>query len=307
MNRAVTYVLATLAVVSSAAAAASCSSEASTDSQPVDPESREISPKDYFLQNVYPRIGAVSACAGCHQQAPSPCSSSSCFFIGADGPATYALVEKTVGYIAAPQKSPLLIYQHKDPTSRQDPRSKLTGDQANVIGIWLGMEANARHLPGAAPKARNLQDAYDQFAKCMNFDLFVGTGLSNLPFAQTDFDGPCTGCHSKGQAGIWLASDPTLTFESMKRFPYIQKWVVGRVDSKGNFKELVPSGRIVDKASEPCPPGAEGCHPQYGLSDQMAGSIERFVGLTLQNLAAGTCENGVVSTEDAGLPDVGGQ
>jgi hypothetical protein len=239
-------------------------------------------------------------------QAPSPCSAATCFFIGADGPSTYSLMEKTVGYIAAPQKSPLLIYQHKDPATRQDPRSKLTGDQANVLGIWLGMEATKRNLPGAVAKARNLKDAYDQFARCMNFDVFVGVGMHNVAFAQTDFDGPCTGCHAKGQASIWLAAEPTLTFESLKRFPYIQKLVVGRVDEDGNFKDLIPSGRIIDKANEPCPPGAEGCHPPYGLSEQMVNSITRFVNLTLQNLAAGTCENGIVSEEDAGLPDARG-
>jgi hypothetical protein len=305
MKRAAWYLFVATAVIGTAVAAASCKqTEESSTSDPNKPN--EETPKEYFIANVYPRIGGQNACAGCHEKAPSKCSASSCFFIGDTAERTYGLIERTVGYIAAPQKSPLLIYNHKDTEVVADQRSKLTGDQANVLGIWLGMEATARKLPGAVAKARNLQEAYDQFAKCMNFDVFVGTSMSNLPFAQTDFDGPCTGCHAKGQAGIWLAADPTLTFESLKRFPYIQKLVVGRVDAQGNFKDLVPSGRIIDKANEPCPLGAEGCHPPYGLSDQMVNSIQRFVGLTLQNLAAGTCENGIVSNEDAGLPATDG-
>jgi len=86
----------------------------------------------------------------------------------------------------------------------------------------------------------------------------------------------------------------------MKKFPYIQKFVVGRVDGDGNFKDLVPAGRIVDKAGEACPPGADGCHPLFGVSDEMKASVEQFVSITLQNLAAHTCENGIVSSQDAG-------
>lgn len=263
----------------------------------------EITAKGYFLDSVYPRIAGASACGGCHSGGVSTCSAASCQFIGSDGPSTYSLIERSVGYISAPQKSPLLTYQHTD---RTDARVALTGDQANVLGIWLGMEANTRHLPGAIAKASNLRDAYDQFGKCMNFDVFVGTGMNNLPFIETDFDGPCTGCHGTGQAGLWLAADPRLTFEKMKTFPYIQKFVVGSVDRDGNFKELIPAGRLIEKANEPCPPGATGCHPPYGLSEDTRTSIEYFVNVTLQNLAAGTCANGIVAAPDAGRVDLDG-
>jgi hypothetical protein len=285
----------------SLAAVVSCTKSSKSDNNEDPNKPHEVTAKEYFTQTVYPRIATQNSCGGCHAGGPSTCSTGSCMFVEATADTTYSRIEKTVGYISAPQKSPLLIYQHKD---RSDPRTKITGDQANVLGIWLGMEATERKLPGAVTKAKNLQEAYAQFAKCMNFDVFIGSGMGNLAFMQTDFDGPCTGCHSKGQAGLWLASDPTLTFESMKKFPYIQRFVVGRVDSDGNFKDLIPSGRIIDKAAEPCPVGADGCHPQFGVSDQMRNSIQQFVNLTLQNMAAQTCENGIVSEEvDAGGPD----
>ncbi len=265
---------------------------------------QEITPKDYFLASVYPRIASPSACGGCHAGTPnSLCSGSSCVFIGIDGPTTYTLIEKTPELIGTPQKSPFINYQHKDHGI------KLTADEANVLGIWLGMEANARHLPGAVLKAKNLADAYQQFGDCMNFDVFTSTGMADLPYTDTDFDGPCLGCHSGGQGSIWLAADPRSTFEQMRRFPYIQKFVVGRVDGQGNFKDLVPSGRIIEKANEACPPGADGCHPQFGLSSFSANAVEEFVNLTLQNLAAASCNNGIVTDTDAGLPiaDGGGQ
>jgi len=302
--KALTWSLVSLVVAARAAAAGGCKkSESSSNDDSAN--LHEQTPQEYFTQSVYPRIASQSACGGCHAGGASPCSGGSCQFIDKDAAATYSRIERTVGYISAPQKSPLLIYEHKD---RTDVRTKVTGDQANVLGIWLGMEANTRHLPGAVQKARNLQDAYDQFAACMNNDVFVGTGMENLAFMETDFDGPCSGCHSKGQAGLWLASDPTLTFESMKKFPYIQKFVVGRVDSSGNFKDLIPAGRIVDKSNEPCPVGSDSCHPQYGVSEEMKASIEQFVNLTLQNLAAQTCQNGIVTDPDADagtLPDGG--
>lgn len=300
--RRVHFWVAPLATIALFAVAGGCKKADSSGS--TDPNApHEQTPKEYFVASVYPRIAGQNACGACHSGGDSPCVGGSCAFLDpTDANIAYSKIEKTVGYISAPQKSPLLIYEHM---SRADARETVTGDQANVLGIWLGMEATTRNLPGAVAKAKNLQEAYDQFAACMNFDVFIGTGMGNLAFMETDFDGPCSGCHSKGQAGLWLASDPTLTFESMKKFPYIQKFVVGRVDSSGSFKDLIPADRIIDKASEPCPVGADGCHPQFGVSDQMKGSIEQFVNLTLQNLGAQTCQNGIVTDMDAAIPDGG--
>ncbi|MEO6419480.1 MAG: hypothetical protein ABIP39_08750, partial [Polyangiaceae bacterium] len=236
--RRVHFWVAPLATIALFAVAGGCKNSASdTASDPNAPH--EQTPKEYFVASVYPRIAGQNACGACHSGGDSTCVGGSCAFLDPmDANVAYSKIEKTVGYISAPQKSPLLIYEHM---SRADARTTVTGDQANVLGIWLGMEATTRHLPGAVAKAKNLQEAYDQFAACMNFDVFVGTGMGNLAFMETDFDGPCSGCHSKGQAGLWLASDPTLTFESMKKFPYIQKFVVGRVDSSGSFKDLIPA------------------------------------------------------------------
>ena len=290
-----------VAAVVAAAATASCHKQTTSNAGDLG-DAAEQSPKDYFISAVYPRISSASSCGGCHAGTPgSLCAGSSCVFITADAESTYALIEKTPELIAAPQKSPFLNYQHKDHAI------KPTADQANVLGIWLGMEAAARGLAGAVLKAKNLADAYDQFGACMNYDVFTSTRMADLAYTDTDFDGPCLGCHNGGQGSLWLSADPRSTFEQLRRFPYIQKFVVGRVDGDGNFKELVPSGRIIEKANEPCPTGADGCHPQFGLSQFEQEAVQSFVNITLQNLAAGSCDNGVVTAPEAGISDGGGQ
>jgi len=170
--------LAWIAVAASAAAVTSCSKKSSSNAAADPNKPHEETPKEYFVQSVYPRIAGEQACGACHAGGASPCSASSCMFIDTDAQTTYSRIEKTVGYISAPQKSPLLIYNHVD---RTDPRTKLTGDQANVLGIWLGMEASSRNLPGALAKAKNLQDAYDQFAGVHELRRLRGHGHGEPP------------------------------------------------------------------------------------------------------------------------------
>jgi hypothetical protein len=130
--------------------------------------------------------------------------------------------------------------------------------------------------------------------------------MGDLPFSQTDSEGPCNGCHSTGQGSAWLSAAPRETFEKSKQFPFIQKLVVGKLDARGSFETLQPSKRFESKANEICPPESTSCHPRFGLAPNIIEAIDGFVSTTLQNLATGTCASGiVVPVADAGPKDAG--
>src|SRR5262249_8261298 len=89
--------------------------------------------------------------------------------------------------------------------------------------------------------------------------------MGDLAFAQTDSEGPCLGCHSTGQGSAWMTADSQLTFEKAKVFPYIQKFVVGKLDGVGSFEDLQPSQRFSAKADEVCTSADQTtCHPRFG-------------------------------------------
>jgi hypothetical protein len=297
LSRAVPYLAASLVATGLAFVGCNKSSSGSASAD-IGDASDQLTPRDYFINTVYPLIGGLSTCGGCHSgQANSPCAGAACVFLGSDGPSSYDAISQNVGLIAAPQNSPLVTYQHKDSTIQ------LTPDQANVLDIWLGMEAAARHLPGAVAKATSLNDALTQFGNCMNYDVFTQTGMANLAQIETDMYGPCLGCHNRGQGGLFLAADPFATFQNFQKFPFIETLVVGTVDSNGNFAQLVPAELISQKSSEGCTDtDPTQCHPRFGLSPTETDWIRTFVNTTLQNLAAQTCQNGIVTAADASAP-----
>jgi hypothetical protein len=129
--------------------------------------------------------------------------------------------------------------------------------------------------------------------------------MGDVAFVETDAEGPCLGCHSTGQGSAWLSAGSRETFEKMRQFPFIQKLVVGKLDSKGSFESLQPAKRFEAKADELCPPESTSCHPRFGLPPSIIQSIDGFVDTTLQNLATGTCANGIVVPVDAGPKDAG--
>lgn len=240
---------------------------------------------DYYITRVH---NAIGTCVNCHAGASGP------RFMAADAEESYATLEKTVGLIAAPKTSPLVQYVHKDPKIVIEPA------QRSVLSQWLSLEANARSLEGAVAKPKTVTEAYKQFADCMNFDVWSYYRMGDLAFAQTDSEGPCQGCHSTGQGSAWLSAGSRETFEKAKSFPYIQKLVVGKLDAKGSFESLQASRRFAAKAEEICPPESTSCHPRFGLPPIILDSIDNFVDTTIQNLATGTCANGIVVPVDAG-------
>jgi hypothetical protein len=254
-----------------------------------------ITARVYFVRTVFPQLN--STCGQCHG-GDGPGST----FLAKDAEGAYTAVEASLGLIAAPSKSPLTTYTHKDPTV-----GKLTAQQRNTLSQWLTLEATERGLAGAVAAPKTLADAYKAFKECSRYDVWRRAGMDRLSYTQTDKEGPCMGCHSTGQGGVYLAAAGRDTYKTLMEFPYIQKLIVGTVDSNGVFDTLVPAGRIIEKSNEVCPEGSDSCHPTYGLPPQVELAINIFVQTTLENLRGGTCDNlsGIVDVTDAGTGDAG--
>jgi hypothetical protein len=286
--------LLTAAVTASAIVAFAGCKKSSSPTSDNGPSDAAIGAQDYFVQTVYPVIGP--ACGSCHSGTGGGGST----FLGTDADSSYQAMEGALGLIADPSKSPLVQHIHTDTSI------VLTPDERNVLSTWLGMESSARGLAGSVVKASSPTDAYQQFANCMNFDIWEYYRVGDLAFTQTDNDGPCMGCHSVGQGSAWLSAGSRETFEKVKDFPYIEKWVVATVDEHGTFSGLQPAVRFIEKSDEACTdPDLSQCHPTFGLAPNIQGAINGFVNTTLQNLNAGTCSNGITYIPDAG-PDAEG-
>ncbi len=283
-------VVVTSALVIGASATIACSDDSSTETKSESEVERDRA-KNYYLDRVH--VG-IATCIGCHNGANGP------RFMADDAEASYTALERTVGLIAAPKASPLVNYTHKDQTIAISP------EQRSLLTQWLGLEANARGLEGAIPRPKSVTEAYKQFADCMNFDVWSYYRMGDVAFAQTDSEGPCLGCHSTGQGTAWLSAGSRETFEKARQFPYIQKFVVGKLDGNGSFESLQPSNRLFEKANEVCPPESTTCHPRFGLPPNLISAIKNFVDATLQNIVTGTCMNGIVVPQvDAGPKDAG--
>lgn len=267
-----------------------CSSSKSGDEGESQADKDQAAARQYYVARVHPAAGT---CVGCHAGTAGP------RFMATEAQDSYDTLEKTAGLIAAPKNSPLIQYLHKDPAILISP------EQRSVITQWLSLEATARNLEGAVPKPKTLTEAYEQFATCMNFDVWSYYRMGDVAFTQTDIEGPCLGCHSTGQGSAWLSAGSRETFEKARQFPFIQKLVVGKLDDKGSFETLQASNRLIEKSNEECPPESKSCHPSYGLPPNITNAVKGYVDTTLQNLASGTCAAGIVVPQDAGPVDAG--
>lgn len=256
-----------------------CGSSDEEDPATADKEQERESARNYYVQRVHTQL---ASCVACHAGSTGP------KFMAQDATDSYTTIERTAGLISAPKNSPLVQYVHKDPAIVVSP------EQRSIVTQWLGLEANARGLEGAIEKPKTITEAYKQFADCMNFDVWTFFRMSDLPFAQTDTEGPCFGCHSTGQGSAWLSAGSRETFEKARQFPFIQKFVVGKLDARGSFESLQPSNRLIEKANEICPPESKSCHPRFGLPPELSDAVTQFVDTTLERLATGTCSSGIV-------------
>ncbi len=277
-----------LALVCLAAAASGGCKKSSDSSSSDNSQSDQQLAHDYYVQHVHAALGN---CIGCHGSGGSGPT-----FMAADAEGSYSLIENTAGLIVAPKNSPLVQWTHKDASIVISP------EQRSVLTTWLGLEASSRGLAGAAAKPKSITDAYKAFAQCMSFDVWEYYRVGDLPFAQTDAEGPCLGCHSTGQGSAYMTAGSHETFVQMQQFPFIQKLVVGKLDARGSFENLQPSNRFAEKANEACPQGSTTCHPRFGLPPNVVQSIDAFVQKTLEDLASGTCGSGItVPIGDAGM------
>jgi hypothetical protein len=277
---------AALAVVCACAATAGGCKKSSDSSTSGGADDRQLA-HDYYVQHVHP---AIANCIGCHKL-----GGAGPVFMAVAAEDSYGALENTAGLIVAPKNSPLVIWMHKDPTIVISP------EQRSVVTTWLGLEASARGLAGAAAKPKSVTDAYTQFAQCMDPDAWDFFRMGDLAFTETDREGPCLGCHSTGQGSAFMAADSRATFDHAKQFPFIQKLVVGKLDGRGSFENLQPSGRFAEKANEVCPPGSTSCHPRFGLPPAITDAIDHFVQKTLEDLASGTCRSIVVPVGEGGV------
>lgn len=273
------------------AATAACGGDDDENQVSAEQQQRRDEAHDYYVERVHNSVGS---CIGCHNG-----STAGKRFMAEDAELSYTALERSVGLIAAPKMSPLVKHQHADLSI------VVTTEQRALLSQWLGLEAVARKLEGAVEQPKTVKEAYATFADCMNFQVWSAFRMGDLAFAQTDSEGPCLGCHSTGQGSAFLNADSAFTFDKSKSFPFIQKFVVGKLDEKGSFEELQPSLRFAAKADEICPPESTSCHPRFGLSPQLRDAIDNFVNTTLQNIVTGQCKEGiVVPVSDAGAPNL---
>ena len=221
----------------------------------------------------------AGSCASCHASGQNGAP----IFLAKNALGSYNAMDQHGGLIVAPENSLLLLHgAHTGPA--------LTAVQKSDVTEWLTMEAIERGLDSSSSSssssgssggmpALTLQQALAEYGACMDIDDWKVNSLDKLMNAQTDA-GPCVGCHSAGEGGTWLSSNTQETFDKNAKFPYIKRQITGTVDDAGNFADLIPSNRWIEKGQAPCQPNTN-CHPKYSLPPQLKDGINNFVAKTL--------------------------
>jgi hypothetical protein len=171
----------------------------------------------------------------------------------------------------------------------------LSDEQASIVGKWLTMEieegggmtgTTSSSAAGTVTKP-TLEEMLTSFAACMDYDLWVATGMDKFPLQQTNGEGQCASCHNQGAGAVWLSLDPLETFQKNQMFPYVMR-LVTPIYEGSDPTDLAPSNRFINKGNEPCqnPPV---CHPKYTLTTENVQAFEDFVGSTLTKWQSGVC------------------
>lgn len=259
--------------------------------------------KRYFTDKVHPSLS--QSCNECHQTGKS----GSPIFLGADANSSYIAIEGFPGLIAPPNLSPLVQKGvHSGPA--------LTSIQDQLVQDWLKLEVKERNLTNDPGVPKNLRAAFKTFGDCMDYQKWIQAKLHTIATVTTEGNqGQCRSCHNYGQASLWLSggrdnendpdvalNDPenALTFDRMRQFPYVQRLVVGRVNSEGAFDGIEFARRIIDKGTEAQQLQANS-HPRYALPSDLANALSMYVIETISNVQAGRCQN--VVHPDANLVD----
>jgi hypothetical protein len=228
----------------------------------------DLTAEEYYKEVVHPEL--VASCGICHA-ADTDCTPQ--FMAETAGP-SYSKLKETTGLVTHPDNSNLIIHgAHTGPA--------LTVTQEEFVTEWLSREHPA------PPEGPSVHEALDEFGACMLFDEFMSSELYKLPYQQTDA-GPCGSCHRTGEAGTWLGYNEMETFAKNTQLPWIKRLVRPVYDGAGNFVDLEPSNRFVDKVENSNACGS--VHPAALVSTENKEAIKNYVNLTKARWESGNCE-----------------
>ena len=260
--------LITAVILSLSAAACSgdpdpgCAAGAGATGEPGEP----LSAREFFIEEVFPELG--KNCAICH----APGDECAPPFMRTTAEASYDELKAYSGLVVHPGNSNLIHYgAHTGPA--------LTVTLEELVTEWLTLE---RPDP---PSGKTQLQALDEFGPCMDFDNFMTTGFYKMAYQQTDA-GPCGSCHKTGEAGTWLGYNQDEMFAKNQKRPWIKRLVKADFDPDGNFKDLLPSPRLVEKVENNC--GSP--HPRALVEDPNKLAITEYFQTTHQAWMAGDCE-----------------
>jgi hypothetical protein len=239
----------------------------------------------YYVKTLWPLL--IETCGGCHNpdgQVGAPA------FLDYDAELSYEMTRGFQGglFIKPPTESLLTNKGLHDGPG-------MSTEQYDAASTWLDMEIKeggggttmmTTTTTGGVTKP-TLEEMLTSFAACMDYDLWLATGMDKFPLQQTNAAGACTSCHNQGTGAVWLSADPLETFEKNKMFPYIMRLITPIYEGTDPV-DLAPSQRFINKGTEACanPPI---CHPKYNLSTENIQALESFVGTTLTKWQNGTC------------------
>jgi cytochrome c553 len=239
----------------------------------------------YYVATVHPSL--IATCGGCHNpdgQVGAPA------FLDYDAELSYPITKGYPNIVKDPASSSILIMKgpHEGPG--------VSADQKAIIQTWISMElteagAGGGGMGGAGGSTSTgpmtLEDMLTGFAACMDYDIWLSSGMDKFPLQQTNGDGPCMSCHNTGVGATYLNGDPQDTFDNNKLFPFIMR-LVKPVYEGSTPVDLVASDRFFNKGKEPCqnPPI---CHPKFDLTPENKAALENFVSTTLTKWQSGQC------------------
>lgn len=236
----------------------------------------------YYVANVHPSL--IATCGGCHNpdgQVGAPA------FLDYDAELSYPMTKAYPNIVKDPALDSIVMTKgpHEGPG--------LAAEQKTIVTTWINMELSeggggsggAGGGGGGGPVT--LESMLTEFAACMDYDLWISSGMDTFPLQQTNGAGPCMSCHNTGTGATYLNGDPQETFDNNKMFPYIMR-LVKPVYEGSTPVDLVPSDRFFNKGKEPCqnPPI---CHPPFELTPENKAALEDFVGSTLTKWQSGQC------------------
>jgi hypothetical protein len=167
-----------------------------------------------------------------------------------------------------------------------DPAGPHGADPGDPPGASMARITAATPLDDADSGRLTVEEALMEFADCMSYVAFTtpnaaGDSAASIADASSS-DGACAACHSQGDGGFWASTDALTMFQANQQLPYLAVWVEATATRTGNFKDLVPSHKIVEGASGKS-------HPHATIPTGQVEAINRFVSDALDSWHYGLC------------------